>query len=260
LYRSNSKEKMHTSGTDAPPPPPDLLNGASLFVDFDGTLVEIAARPDAIEIDERLRLLMRRLATRLDGRLAVVSGRPAREVRRLFGTPSLVIGGSHGLELHWADGRTSSPPRPEGLDHVLAEMCRLRDAHPGILIEDKPFGAALHYRQAPEAEAACHALALRLSRESGLPLQRGKMMVEVRAQGADKGAALMAFMAEPGMAGTRPIFIGDDETDEAGFLAAAALGGAGILVGPPRASAARYRLEGVAATLAWLDAACGGAA
>lgn len=206
-------------------------------------------------VDAALAALMRRLSTRLGGRLAVISGRSVEQIDALFADPTLAVGGSHGLELRWADGRHQTPERPPTLDAVIAAMRALQAAHPGIVIEEKPYSAALHYRLAPEAEAACLALASRLSVESGLPLQPGKMMLELRAVGADKGGALRAFMAAPDFAGTRPFFIGDDVTDEHGFEAAADLGGAGILVGPDRCTAARFRLAGVTDTLAWLDRA-----
>jgi trehalose 6-phosphate phosphatase len=86
----------------------------------------------------------------------------------------------------------------------------------------------------------------------GLELQSGKMVVEVREPGPDKGAALEAFMAHPPFHGARPIFVGDDLTDEAGFAAAVRLGGYGILVGQPRVSAATFRLADVSAVESWL--------
>ncbi|MBI1359260.1 MAG: trehalose-phosphatase [Alphaproteobacteria bacterium] len=239
-----------------PEPSPRLLQGASLFLDFDGTLVDIVARPDAVEVSETLRALMSRLWESLDGRLAIVSGRPAHQVRQLFGDPEFAIGGSHGLEMHWPGGRIRSPARPEGLDEALAELHRLKERHPALLVEEKPFGAALHYRLAPEAEDDCRTLAVRISQSTGLPLQPGKMVFELTAAGADKGSAVRAFMTEPEMNSGRPVFVGDDVTDEAGFAAAAALGGAGVLVGPMRETAAAYRLHDVGATLLWLEAAC----
>jgi trehalose 6-phosphate phosphatase len=103
-------------------------------------------------------------------------------------------------------------------------------------------------------------LASALSETHDLHLQPGKMMIEVRTGGGDKGTAIRALMREPDMVGRRPLFMGDDLTDEPGFVAAQELGGAGILVGEPRETAARYRLEGVEATLAWLEAASAEAA
>jgi trehalose 6-phosphate phosphatase len=134
-------------------------------------------------------------------------------------------------------------------------MERLASERAGLIVEDKPLGAALHYRQTPEAEAACVELASALAEEHGLHLQPGKMMVEVRTPGGDKGSAIERLMREPDLQGARPIFMGDDVTDEPGFAAAAGLGGAGILVGDERPTAALYRLDGVASALAWLEAA-----
>ncbi|MDV3455914.1 trehalose-phosphatase [Sphingomonas sp. HF-S4] len=238
-------------------PPLELLDGASLFLDFDGTLVELADRPDAVAVDQRLRGLMHRLLDRLDGRVALISGRPADQVRTLFGEPVLTVVGSHGMEFRFADGREVQAARPEGLPAALDAMHALAARSPGVLVEDKPLGAALHFRQAPEQEAACQALAAQLAQAHGMYLQPGKMMIEVRAAGGDKGAALHQLMSEPKLASTRPLFMGDDHTDEPGFAAAEALGGAGILVGPARASAARYRLADVEAVLSWLEAATG---
>jgi trehalose 6-phosphate phosphatase len=240
-----------------PPPPVDLLDGASLFLDFDGTLVEIADRPDAVAIDARLRALMRRLIERLDGRVALISGRPAGELVAFFGEPIVNVVGSHGMEYRWIDGRSAPIERPPGLDAVLDAMRRLAAERPGLLVEEKPLGVALHFRRVPEEEGASQALAEALARAHGLHLQPGKMMVEVRASGGDKGTAIRTLMTEPKLASTRPVFMGDDHTDEPGFAAAEALGGAGILVGPARPTAARYRLDSVEATLGWLEAACG---
>jgi trehalose 6-phosphate phosphatase len=254
---SARNQETPTTGDSQPdePPPLDLLLDGSLFLDFDGTLVEIVERPDAVAVDRRLATLMSRLADRLQGRLAVVSGRPRAEIDALFGGDGFAVGGSHGLELRWPDGRMIAPATPAGLTEIAAQMRALVNAQPGIFIEEKPFGIALHYRGAPDAAADCHALAKRLAGQFGFALQTGKMVVELRAAGGDKGAALRAFMAEPPMRGTRPLFVGDDLTDEDAFAAASALGGHGILVGPPRASAAHYRLPDVAAVRAWLESA-----
>ncbi|MBB5710429.1 trehalose-phosphatase [Sphingomonas xinjiangensis] len=243
-----------------PPPPADLLDGASLFLDFDGTLVELADRPDAVAVDDRLHALMRSLAARLDGRVAIVSGRPAEQIHALFGSEGMTVVGSHGMEFRWNDGRVRVADRPEGMAQALAAMHALADRTPGMLVEDKPLGAALHFRMAPDAEEAAQALASEMAARHNLHLQPGKMMVEVRAGGGDKGAAIRTLMAEPELASTRPLFMGDDHTDEPGFEAVAALGGAGILVGASRPTDATYRLNDVQATLAWLEAACGSAA
>ncbi len=160
------------------PPPDDLLHHASLFLDFDGTLVEIARRPDAVQVDERLQNLMRTLAERLDGRIAVISGRPAEEVRGLLGELIITVAGSHGLEVSDAGGSETFAARPASLDRALPAMEELAGLHPGVVVEKKPFGAALHFREAPEAEARCLALASELAARHDLFLQPGKMVIE----------------------------------------------------------------------------------
>jgi trehalose 6-phosphate phosphatase len=235
-------------------PPVDLLRDGCLFLDFDGTLVELAESPDAVRVEQRLSRLMHALHDRLAGRIAVISGRPAGQVRELFDTDLIVVG-SHGLEFIARDGTSRTPDRPIALGEVRASMDNLAARLSGVLVEDKPFGVALHFRRCPEAEADCIGLASTLAAAHDLHLQPGKMMIEVRAGGGDKGSAIRTLMREPDMGGRRPVFMGDDLTDEPGFVAAEELGGAGILVGEPRETAARYRLAGVEATLAWLEAA-----
>jgi hypothetical protein len=159
------------------------------------------------------------------------------------------------MEFMGRDGTIAPIDRPTVLVEVENAMSRLAGSHPGTLVEVKPLGVALHFRRCPSAEAACVSLASGLAETHGLNLQPGKMMIEVRGGGGDKGTAIRLLMREPDMAGTRPVFMGDDLTDEPGFAAAAELGGAGILVGERRESAALYRLNGVDDTLAWLEVA-----
>jgi trehalose 6-phosphate phosphatase len=239
---------------DPSEPPHDLLQDASLFLDFDGTLVEIEETPDAVRVDARLNAIICQMQSSLAGRVAVITGRPADHVRRLMDSEIAVVG-SHGVEFVDRNGTRRDPERAADLDSVLAEMHRLAARHHGVLVENKPFGIALHFRQCPSAEAECVALAHTLAERYGLKLQPGKMMVEVRAAGGDKGSAIRTLMREPDMVGTRPVFMGDDLTDEPGFVAAEELGGSGILIGTPRDSAATYRLGSVQSALAWLESA-----
>lgn len=237
-----------------PEPPVGLLTGASLFLDFDGTLVEIAARPDAIVVDPRLPVLLARLAAAFAGRVAIVSGRSVAELAHWLGSLDLALAGSHGVEIRWPDGRTEGPA-PIDPAPLLAATDDVRARFPGVVVEAKPFGIALHYRNAPDAGDACRTLATALAAAHGLVVQPGKMVFELRQPGVDKGNAVRRLLSHPAMAGSKPVFVGDDLTDEAGFAAAAAFGGAGVLVGPDRPTAARYRLDTVAATLGWLSKA-----
>jgi trehalose 6-phosphate phosphatase len=243
-----------------PTPPTDLLHGASLFLDFDGTLVAIAARPDAVAVERRLKCLLKLLLERLGGRLAIVSGRAAANIQSLLDTPALVIAGSHGAELCRPGEPAPARQTPLLDSRERASLRELASRHSGLLVEHKPAGLALHYRQAPEAEAECRAIAGQIAMRTGLALQPGKMVLELRLADADKGRAVEALLETAPLRGGRPIFIGDDDTDEAGFRAAAAAGGAGILVGEMRPTAASFRLLDVDATLAWLDAAARGCA
>lgn len=239
-------------------PPIDLLNGASLFLDFDGTIVELAARPDAVEVGPELLELLLTLQNKLDGRVVLLSGRSVDDVSRLLDPVRMRIGGSHGIERTTSDGRRTRALRPAGLDQIVADLRRLESEHEGVLIEEKPAGVAIHYRLAQSAEEDCHAAAEKAASAIDLALQHGKMVVELKPADGDKGTAIRAFMGEPPFEGTRPVFIGDDLTDEHGFAAALELSGAGVLVGKERATAARYRLPDVSAVRSWLWAASGG--
>ena len=240
------------------PPPLSRLGRAALFLDFDGTLVELADTPAAITVPLGLKPLLDRLVERLEGRLAIVSGRAIDDLQDHLGFSAAVLSGSHGAELLYADGRRIPVSAPPGLAGAREEIHRFAAGSAGLLVEDKPAGVALHYRLVPEREREVVDFVEALAIGSGLALQHGKMVAELRPHGADKGAALRRLMAEPPFAGARPVFVGDDLTDEHAFEAAAALGGEGVMVGPARATSARWRLDDVAAVTGWLEAAANG--
>lgn len=236
------------------PPPPVLPDDAALFLDFDGTLVELAETPGAIRVPPALAPLLDRLRRRLRGRLAIVSGRSLADLERHLPAAGIAFSGSHGLELRLADGTTLPLSAPIGLDDVRDRVRAFAAGGAGLIVEEKPAGIALHYRLAPAEGPRAEAFMTALAKEKGFDVQRGAMVVELRPAGATKGDALKAFMTEPEFAGTRPWFVGDDLTDEHGFAAAAALAGAGVLAGPLRDTAAQYRLESVGAVRDWLGA------
>jgi trehalose 6-phosphate phosphatase len=237
------------------PPPLASIAGAALFLDFDGTLVGLAARPDAIAVPAGLPPLLARVAASLGGRLAILTGRALTDLDSHLACTGLAASGSHGLELRPRAGAARRAPPPPGLASARAALAAFAAADAGLLVEDKPASVALHYRLAPAREAEALTLARAVAARAGLAVQPGKMVVELRPSGADKGDALRALMAEPPFAGARPVVVGDDLTDENAFRAAAALGGFGVLVGAPRATAAAWRLPDVAAVHAWLEAA-----
>ena len=240
-----------------PAPPPDTVDALALFLDFDGTLVELAETPDAIRVPPQLSPLLGRLAERLHGRLAIISGRAIADLERHIACGGIAVSGSHGLELRLCDGSHVPLAVPGGLDHARERSARFAGAIPGLLVEDKPFSIAIHYRRAPERAEEVHAFMRRLADETGLILQAGKMVEELRPTGADKGDALRALMREPEFAGARPLFVGDDLTDEHAFLAAAELGGGGVLVGAPRETTARWRIADVSGVAGWLERLAG---
>lgn len=234
-----------------PTPSAALLEGASLYLDLDGTLVEFADRPSAIAVSHELRELLKALNHRLEGRLAIVSGRGIADLDGHLALVGIAFAGSHGLERRRADGRASAPEPLESLSELQREAEDYAALH-GMHAERKPHGVAIHFRGSPERGHEVDAFAADLANRHGLELQRGALVRELRPGGADKGDAVLAFQAEPPFASGRPVFVGDDVTDEDAFRAVAELGGAGVLVGDERETAAAYRLRSVSAVLDWL--------
>ena len=235
------------------PSPPVRADGMALFLDMDGVLAPLAPTPDAVGPVARRTLALKAIERRLGGRVAIVSGRTIAEIDRISDRALAAASGVHGLERRRPDGSIERGAADEGVAQALDAFTRFAATRPGMIVEDKGVSAGLHYRQAPAEARAAEALANRLQFETGLTLQPGHMVLELKTPGADKGTAVAAFMREAPFKGAVPVMLGDDLTDEYGFEAAAALGGYGVLVGPPRTTAARYRLADVDAVLDWLE-------
>ena len=235
------------------PAPPRRLPRPALFLDMDGVLAPLAETPDAVVPNARRTAVLRGLSDRLDGRVAIISGRTIAEIDRIAESAAASASGVHGLERRRADGSLDQAEADPAVRDAVAAFHQFARTRPGIIVEDKAVSAGLHYRQARDEAEAVGALAERLADETGLTLQAGNLVVELKTPGTDKGTALTAFMAEVPFNGSVPVMLGDDLTDEDGFRAASVLGGFGVLVGPPRVTAARYSLPDVEAVLAWLD-------
>lgn len=209
---------------------PTAPRDAALFLDFDGTLVEIAARPDAIAVPAGLPALLARLADRLDGALAVVSGRPLAELDQHLPVAIAKVG-DHGASLR-ADpaGPVEGPVLVPPPSSWLPRARTLAEIFPGAFVEEKAHGFVLHYRQAPEAEAMARGMLEAMVAEAAdrFTLMPARMAWEVKPRAVSKGTAVAALLARSPFAGRVPVFIGDDVTDEAGMAAAQAAGGMGL--------------------------------
>ncbi|MEO1192025.1 MAG: trehalose-phosphatase [Pseudomonadota bacterium] len=231
---------------------PPLSADLALFLDFDGTLVEIAARPEAVAVAAGLPEGLQARAAERGGALAVVSGRTIAELDHFLEPFTAAAAGVHGLELRLADGTREDRTADADLTAIAAEMEALAEAHPALWIERKRGALALHYRAQTDLGPLCRAqLEPLVAAQAGLTLLAGHCIFEVKSAAVNKGTALRRLMADPPFAGKRPLFAGDDVTDEDGILAAQALGGIGLKVGD-QASAADYRVASVAEFHRWL--------
>jgi trehalose 6-phosphate phosphatase len=235
--------------------PPGLPASASLFLDFDGTLAPLALRPQDVSVGLWVVPTLQSLRRRLEGALAIVSGRPLDGIDAFLHPLVLAAAGCHGVERRDVNGRIerheSEPPAS-----VVSRAQRLAAEHSGLLLESKPSGLALHYRLSPELATLCRQqLAQALAEAPGAALkwelQGGHCVCELKQRSVSKGSAVRAYLAEAPFAGRLPVFVGDDVTDEDGIRAVQAAGGFGIRVGPG-ASEARFRLADTDAVAAWL--------
>ncbi|SIT49106.1 trehalose-6-phosphate phosphatase, biosynthetic [Paraburkholderia ribeironis] len=227
----------------------------AFFFDFDGTLVEIAPTPDGVLVQPRVIELLTELRTLTNGAVAVVSGRGIDSIDGFLSLPDLPIAGLHGAERRDANGDTQRigfhDERLLRMEQVLAQVV---NEHPGMLLEIKGAALALHYRNAPDRETVAREATGRLVADypGAYVLQPGKMVYEIKPKDVDKGRAMRAFLDEPPFVGRKPVFAGDDLTDEKGFAVVNERGGLSIKVGAGE-TMAHTRLESVTALLDWLE-------
>ncbi len=241
------------AGTGKEARPPLLKPDSALFLDFDGTIVAFAQQPDGVEIEPRLPGLLERLRERHGGALAIVTGRPLAALDSFLPGTRYAAAGLHGLEWRLAVGKTHRSGNPAGARRIVEALEERFGSDRRVLIEDKGAAVAVHYRRAPREAAACLAALRELATPPEFEILHGHFVVEARPRGVNKGAAVKALLRHAPFAGRRPVYVGDDRTDEDGFRAALVLGGHGVKVGP-EPTEARYRIPSVAAVHEWLAA------
>lgn len=241
------------NASTTPPWPPR----PALFLDVDGTLLELADHPSRVSVSPRLRGLLPELPKVTGGAVALISGRRIEDLDRILAPHSYVAAGVHGLERRDVRGRLlTSGGTPQSLAEVRALVDEFVETRSGLWVEDKGAAFAVHYRSRPELEPEVHCFVGEL--QDRLPpdveVLLGHSVFEIKAGVVNKGSAIAAFMEEPPFTGRTPVFLGDDVTDEAGFAAVNELGGISVKVGSGP-TIARWRLDDVEAVLRWLEAA-----
>lgn len=227
-----------------------------MFLDVDGTLLEIEERPEAVRSDSELNALLERLFEGLDGAMSLISGRQVADLDRIFAPLRFPAAGAHGAELRISangpvEAATTVLPAP-----IIARLEALVAANSGLLLEKKRAGVSLHYRRAPQLEQTCKQLVQSLTAEieRDFRLIAGKMVFELAPRACDKGVAVEQMMRRAPFDGRCPVFVGDDVTDEDGFVKTNQLHGISVRVGEQGGSNAKYVLPDVAAVRGWLEA------
>jgi trehalose 6-phosphate phosphatase len=220
------------------------LDECAVLLDIDGTLLDLAPTPREVWVPPGLSKTLNRLLDKTSGALALVSGRSLNDIDLIFAPDQFPAVGGHGAEMRLAtDGdavATHAPPMDKELKRRLAAIAKLS---PGILLEDKGYSLALHYRLAPHAEKAIYA-AVSLIRadlpNAPIEVLPGKCVCEIKHSGFNKATGVRELMTHEPFKGRRPIFIGDDVTDEAVFAIVPEFGGLAFSVGRHAKGVADY--------------------
>lgn len=241
-----------------PPPMPTKDDRWALFIDIDGTLVDLVEHPNLVKIDVYTSALLARLQSKLDGALAILSGRSLSDIDRLLAPLILATGALHGLELRDLIGTQVVMGPPTDMAKKVGRTCiEAASRFEGVWVEEKSgISFAIHYRSSPQLEAKIRDLAIKVAAlsEGAYVVQLGDSVAELRPAGTDKGAALRALLGTASFAGRRPVMIGDDFTDETAFEVVKQLGGLSIIVGSRRPTLASYCLDSPSAVIEWLEA------
>ena len=234
-----------------PLPPPSL--DWCLFLDVDGTLIELTDTPYDSRVEDSLKATLLAISPLLGGALALVSGRSIGVLDALFAPLQLPCAGLHGVERRDSVGTLHGALEgDERLDAARVILLQLVESLPGTLLEDKGRTLAVHYRLAPQTEPLVRETVMRVAGALGddFHVQSGILLFEIKPRGATKGSAISAFMREPPFAGRTPVFAGDDLTDIDGLRAVESLGGISIAVGTRVQG--NYQAENPAAIREWL--------
>jgi trehalose 6-phosphate phosphatase len=205
---------------------------SAYFFDVDGTLLELRRRPEEVVADEHLRGLLTRLQTASRGAVALVSGRSIADLDRIFDPLLLPAAGLHGADIRFPDGSRKAA-RADLMNEVRPPVAGFAASHDGIWLEDKGATLAIHFRERPELAGDVLAFLSQFQQGRDLAVQEGKMVVELKSAAHDKGTAIKTLLAEAPFDGRRPVFIGDDLTDEHGFAEVQRSGGLAIRIGIP---------------------------
>jgi trehalose 6-phosphate phosphatase len=227
----------------------------ALFLDIDGTLLNVAPTPDAVCVPDGLTDLLADIGNGLDGALAILTGRPISDADRLLAPLQLVASGVHGTELRSARGgpiMELARPVPPDVVQAMNDISRIAA---GILVEQKGAGVAVHYRNAPLARLAVQSELARIIAQSSydLVLREGRKVLEAVPSGFSKGTSLAQLIERPPFQGRRPVMIGDDVGDESAFREAERHGGIGLRVAGEHFTRAAADFDGVASVRTWLQ-------
>ena len=225
-----------------------------LFLDVDGTLIELTDSPLETFAEPALKTLLGQVSERLGGAVALVSGRSIDYLDALFDPLRLPAAGLHGVERRKSSGDMHGASFVDAqLNHARTAVNALLQEHPGTSVEDKGRTIAVHFRMAPQSEAALRQSLTAIAKPLGsnYHIQEGSMVLEIKPRGFTKASAIKAFMAEAPFAGRKPVFLGDDLTDQDGFRMVEDQGGMSIAVG--NRVHGQYRLENAGAVHTWLQ-------
>lgn len=236
-------------------PHPSEPEHFAFFFDFDGTLADIAARPEDVEVTDATREALSALRHSLEGAVAIITGREIAAIDRFLKPVQMPVAGVHGLTRRDATGQMHRPEYDgDALQAVQTKLEGFVAQEPGLLLEAKQGALALHYRLRPELEGVClEVMEKAVDRAPSITVRRGKMVIEAVGHSGNKGEAIESFLTERPFAGRVPVFAGDDLTDEDGFASVNRLQGISIKVGQGDTQA-RYRVRDREELLSWLNA------